>query len=188
MEMGQKGVIPLDLEGYLVVRNGALWGKVAPNPCKNMPLSPNIVQKPLGFVGEFHPVLDQKKRLTIPARWRSDALQELFIIKSSSRACLAAMPQDVLYAMGENAKGLAGTVEDHQSFKDQFFASAVLCPIDSQGRMVLPDDLCRFAGIEKEAVLAGGGEKFDIWKPEAWQQQQQATAPNYQTILKRMGL
>ena len=50
---------------------------------------------------------------------------------------------------------------------DHFFASAVNCPVDSQGRMVLSDELCRFAGIEKEkeVVLAGSGAKFDIWNP-----------------------
>ena len=42
-----------------------------------MPTTPDIVQKPLVFSGEFRPLLDGKKRLTIPARWRSEALEEL---------------------------------------------------------------------------------------------------------------
>jgi len=153
-----------------------------------MPTSPDIAQKPLVFTGEFRPSLDEKKRLTIPARWRGEGLEELFIIKSPKRGCLAAMPQEVLEEMGEKAATQATTVADHQTFKDQFFACAMSCPIDSQGRMVLSEELCRFAGIKKEVVLAGGGSKFDIWTPEAWQQRQQAVAPTFETILANLGL
>jgi MraZ protein len=153
-----------------------------------MPTSSDVAQKPLVFSGEFRPLLDPKKRLTIPARWRTDALEDIFIIKSIPRGCLVAMPQEVLEEMGEKAGSQATTVEDHQAFKDQFFASAVNCPVDSQGRMVLSEDLCRFAGIEKEAVLAGSGAKFDIWNPTAWQQRQQAVSATYTTILKSLGL
>jgi MraZ protein len=160
-------------------------------PTAIMPTSaPEISQKPLVFSGEFRPLLDGKKRLTIPARWRSAELEELFIIKSLDRGCLVAMPQPVLDAMGQKAASQAPTVEAHQKFVDHFFASAVNCPLDSQGRMVLSDELCKFAGLEKEkeVVLAGSGAKFDIWTPDAWRQRQEADAATYATILKSLGL
>ena len=158
------------------------------SPTENMPTSPDTTQKPLVFSGEFRPLLDEKKRLTIPARWRSAALEELFIIKSPGRGCLAAMPQAVLQAMGEKAASQAPTVADHQAFKDQFFASAIICPVDSQGRMVLAEELCRFAGIKKEVVLAGGGSKFDLWTPEAWQQRQDSMTPSFEAVLRKLGI
>lgn len=153
-----------------------------------MPSQPDAAQKPLVLAGEFRLSVDPKKRLTIPARWRSSGLDEVFIIKSFARGCLVALPLEVFHDMGEKAGSQATTVEDHQTFKDQFFASAVNCPVDSQGRMVLSEELCRFASIEKEAVLTGSGTKFDIWNPTGWQQRQQAAAPTYTTILKGLGL
>jgi MraZ protein len=161
-------------------------------PTATMPTvaTPEIAQKPLVFSGEFRLRLDDKKRLTIPARWRSNSLDEVFIIKSPGRGCLVAMPQEVLEEMGEKAGSQATTVEDHQAFKDQFFASAVNSAIDSQGRMVLSEDFCRFAGLvkDKEVVLAGSGKKFDIWTPEAWEARREAVKPTYTTILKGLGL
>jgi MraZ protein len=155
-----------------------------------MPSSPETAQKPLVFSGEFRPVLDGKKRLTIPSKWRSEALEDLFIVKSLDRGCLVAMPLAVLHAKGETAASQAPSLEAHQIFKDLFFASAVNCPVDSQGRVLLSDELCQFAGIEKEkpVVLAGSGEKFDIWTPEAWQQRLEAADATYKTILKSIGL
>jgi MraZ protein len=153
-----------------------------------MPSSPDTIQKTPVFSGEFRPLLDEKKRLTIPARWRSAALDDIFIVKSLHRGCLAAMPQAVLLEMGEKAGGQQLSVADHQAFKDHFFASAVTCPIDSQGRLVLGDDLCRFAGIKKEVVVAGGGSKFDIWSPELWAAQTETVEPMYKTVLRSLGL
>jgi MraZ protein len=152
-----------------------------------MPTSPESTAKPRLFSGEFRPLLDDKKRLTIPARWRA-GLDELFIIKSPKRGCLSAMPQEVLQAMGEKAATLSHTVADHQAFKDRLFAGAVICPVDSQGRMVLPEELSRFASIKKDAVLTGSNEKFDIWNPETWERQQQGTDQTYERILEGLGL
>lgn len=98
------------------------------------------------------------------------------------------MPQAVLQEMGEKAAQQARTVEEHQAFKDFFFASAVICPVDSQGRMVLSEELCKAAGIEKEVVLAGSDNKFDLWSPEAWAQRKQQLAPTYVTVMKNLGL
>jgi len=145
-------------------------------------------QTALVFTGEFRPSLDEKKRLTIPSRWRNESLQELFIIKSPSRGCLSAMPQPVLQEFGSKAASQAPTLEAHQAFLDHFFASAVICPVDSAGRIILSEDLCRFAGIRKQVVLAGGDTKFDLWSPEAWEARQKATSANYETILKSIGL
>ena len=175
-----------------------------------MPTSPDTSQKPLVFTGELHPVgepgsfvgrsrpsfagqhpavLDGKKRLTIPSRWRPDGkLDELYLIKSPARRCINAMPKEILQAMGAKAETLAGDPERHQNFKDFLFANAVICPVDSQGRMVLPDDFCRFAGLEKDVLLTGGDEKFDIWNPEAWQERERSIAPEGSTMLKRLGL
>jgi MraZ protein len=46
------------------------------------------------------------------------------------------------------------------------------CPVDSQGRINLPDGLLRFAGITDEAVLVGSFNEFEIWSPKAWQAEQ----------------
>jgi MraZ protein len=155
-----------------------------------MSSQPDPTAKPRLFSGEFHPLLDDKKRLTIPACWRTGSLEELFIIKSPKKGCLSAMPQEVLRAMGEKAAELAHTVADHQAFKDQFFASAVIGQVDGQGRMVLADELCRFAGIKtkSEIVLTGSADKFDIWNPETWKRQKQGSVQNYEKILESLGL
>ncbi len=151
--------------------------------------SHDVAQKPLVFSGEFRPLLDPKKRLTIPAGWRREGrLEELYIIKSRKRGCLSAMPLDVLREMGEKGAAGAPTTSTGQLFRDRFYSQAAECAIDSQGRMVLSEELCKFAGIEKEAVLSGSGAKFDIWNPGAWQRHQDETNAAFETMLDNLGL
>lgn len=47
-----------------------------------------------------------------------------------------------------------------------FFSQAEECALDSQGRFIISKELIDYAGIEKEVLLVGGGDHFEIWKPE----------------------
>lgn len=115
-------------------------------------------------------------------------MQELFIIKSDGKRCLSAMPMDELRAAGERAASKSPTLADHESFKEFFFSSAAPCAIDSQGRMVLPGELCQHAGIVKEVVLAGSDRKFNLWSPEEYEKWRAAAATNYNNVMKNLGL
>lgn len=140
------------------------------------------------FTGKYPVALDPKKRLTIPSTWRaSGPLTELFIIKAS-KGCLSAMEKDVLREMGEKIAALTPDFEEQGEFMESFFTGAVACQVDSQGRMVVPDEFCRFAGLEKEIVLTGTNVKFDIWNTAAWEKRQQAKEAAYNINLKRIGL
>ena len=55
-----------------------------------------------------------------------------------------------------------------------FFASAVECEIDKQGRMTLPQELREYAGIEKELVTVGAYEKIEVWSKEEWNSNENA--------------
>ena len=141
------------------------------------------------FLGEARLSMDPKNRLTIPAKWRSEQpLTELYLVMSLGRGCLAALTPAGLEKAAEKAFSQAANLEAHEIFKNQFFSTAALCPLDAQGRILLSDEFRKFAVIEKEVVLTGGGTKFDIWNPKAWQQWKAVNLPTYQTILKSIGL
>ena len=55
-----------------------------------------------------------------------------------------------------------------KKFSRFFLAGATSCEVDKQGRILLPQILRDFAGIEKEAVLVGVGSRIEIWSRERW--------------------
>ena len=48
------------------------------------------------------------------------------------------------------------------------FGNATECVLDSHGRVLLPPKLREFADLEKESVMSGQGNKFEIWNEGAW--------------------
>lgn len=125
------------------------------------------------FQGKFEHTLDEKGRLAVPSPFRkrlgSEEAEELSLMVTISDQCLAAYP------LAEWQQKLAGVARLNQfdpkvmAFKRIFIGCAQECTIDKAGRIQLPQDLRRDAGLDKECIVLGQLEKIEIWSAERWQ-------------------
>jgi len=124
------------------------------------------------FQGRFEHALDDKGRLAVPSALRRRLVEdggETTIIITISDQCLAAYP------MGEWETKLAQIAKLNQfeprvmAFKRIFVGCAQECLLDKAGRILIPHDLRRDAGIERDCVVIGQIEKFELWSAERWQ-------------------
>lgn len=122
------------------------------------------------FCGEQNCTMDDKGRLSIPARFREE-LGEEFILTRWLDNCVIVMPKDQLGTIEEAlaGKGFAKT-RDVRRFL--YSGLAAVTP-DKLGRVLLPTALRAHAGIEKEAVVIGVGSYAEIWSAEGWERKQQ---------------
>lgn len=74
------------------------------------------------------------------------------------------------------------------NFMRQFHARAQHGQVDRQGRLVLPDELCKQVGLKGELVLVGGRGRFEIWNLARRQRAHQDEAQSYQQIANMLGL
>ena len=126
------------------------------------------LRQPL-FAGTMRHALDDKNRVTVPARWRRSGELELFAIPDPRQALLILLGEVEMQRLSGELDDLAGLDPvARRSFKRQFFATAQLCPMDKQGRLVLPGDLCASLSLKGEVVLVGGGSRIEVWSPEQW--------------------
>ena len=124
------------------------------------------------FQGKFEHTLDDKGRLAIPSPFRrklgADSADTTLMVTISDQ-CLAAYP------MAEWEQKLAAITKLNQldprvmAFKRIFIGCAQECPLDKAGRILIPADLRRDAQIDKDCVLVGQLEKFELWGAERWQ-------------------
>lgn len=140
------------------------------------------------FFGEFRHGIDQKKRVTIPARWRSDEVDEFFIIPNVKHPSLVVLPQDVFQRMGEESKAVLATPREQRLFTTHFYSRAQNCSIDKQGRLLLSDELCKHAALDGELALVGGSDRFEIWNPKNWEARKQTEQSTFEELAERMGL
>ncbi len=125
----------------------------------------NLIQpdsaRPL-FAGEFRHSLDGKSRVTIPSSWRFEEEAELFLMLSSNKDCVKALPRVELDRVQADA-ALKYSGVQLLEIQRTLGARARQCWIDKAGRLVVPDDFCKRFALAGEVVLVGAMKSFEIW-------------------------
>ncbi|MBV9008062.1 MAG: hypothetical protein JO354_02690 [Verrucomicrobia bacterium] len=141
------------------------------------------------YAGEFRHGIDEKNRVTIPARWRRNAAEEFILLADSTDQFLIVMPPaefDRMSAAVENDSHVSA--RDRRIFLRQLHSRAQHAIADKQGRLVLPDDLCRQVGLRGEVALIGGRGRFEIWSIARWRKANAEETATYQHVANVIGL
>ncbi len=122
------------------------------------------------FLGQFQHALDDKGRLTIPARFRELLDGGAYITQGFDR-CLMVMTSAYFAKVYERltAMNLADPVA--RLMRRMIFATAYPLEVDKVGRVLVPQNLREFAGLDGDAIVTGQGEYFEVWTPAAWSDQ-----------------
>ena len=122
------------------------------------------------FRGSSSHTLDEKGRIIIPSRFRD------IVRAGGGDAVMITRLDDCLYVypLNEWAKienrivTLSETSDTMRSFRRFFIGGAFECGCDKQGRVLIPTSLRDYAALNKEVVLAGALEHFEIWALDRW--------------------
>jgi MraZ protein len=121
------------------------------------------------FLGEFRHTLDDKSRMTLPARFRAQLSQGVVMTAGIEHYALV-YPQDEFERLAERVTALPLTGRDAATLRRLLFVNASNAIPDKQGRVLLPESLREHAGISSEVVIVGVGKFIEVWSPEAWEQ------------------
>jgi len=120
------------------------------------------------FSGEFEHTIDEKGRLTIPAKFRPLFEEGMFITRGLD-GCLFAYPLAAWTILANKIAELSLARSDARFFSRMIF-SGTECQLDKQGRILLPASLREHAAIENEVVIVGLNSRLEIWSKERWRQ------------------
>ena len=123
------------------------------------------------FLGQFEHTIDEKGRLTIPAKYREE-LENGLILTKGFEGSLLALPPELFEQMSNRVRSMSITNSDSRALRRYIFAAASLIDLDKAGRILLPAFLRESANLEDSAILVGNGEYFEVWAPKTWQTQQ----------------
>ncbi len=136
------------------------------------------------FRGSSSHTLDDKGRIIIPTRFRD-------VIRAGGSEAVMITRMDkglVAYAQNEWSKienrilALAEKSEAMRRFRRVFIGNAHECPCDKQGRVLIPPSLRSYAELEKEIVLVGVLDHFEIWSQENWDKENEAMELDLQQV------
>lgn len=125
------------------------------------------------FLGEFDYTLDEKNRLSIPAKFRrvmQHKQENIFILSREYPWCLTLYPYRTWRAqVAERVKSVKRG--GPEGFKLRFLLGreTIDAPMDRQGRIVIPLKFCEHANIKKKVHIVGDGDTIQIWDPEEYE-------------------
>jgi MraZ protein len=141
------------------------------------------------YAGEFRHSIDEKNRITIPARWRRDSVEEFIILPEANHQFLLVMSPEEFSRMSAAAELDANvSARDRRVFFRQLHARAQHGAADRHGRLVLPEELCKEIGLKGEVALVGGRGRFEIWNLQRWKRAHEEETPTYQHVANLIGL
>jgi len=125
------------------------------------------------FTGEYRHAVDDKGRLAVPARFRAQ-LDGGCVVARWLDTCLAIFPMAAWEELAAKVGSLPMTDPNARLLQRQLFAGAFETEIDKQGRVLVPQGLRGFAGLESEALVLGSRDHAEIWEPKRWDQYSEA--------------
>ncbi|WP_457755684.1 division/cell wall cluster transcriptional repressor MraZ [Thermodesulfatator indicus] len=139
----------------------------------------------LSFRGRSTHNLDPKGRLSIPARFR-EVLKQKYgnaaLIVTNTPECLQVYPWPEWQKLEEQLLISPFDPPELRLYKRYFLGSAEECQPDRQGRILIPQHLRQEVGIDKEVVLLGMINYFEIWSPGRLENEFNRVRENYPEI------
>ena len=120
------------------------------------------------FLGQYDHTIDDKGRLAIPARFRSELAEGLYLTAGVER-CLHVLTPQAWQVMAESIASLPWLDPNARQVQRNLFALATHLIPDKLGRIVIPQYLRSYAELGAEVVVAGVYDRIEIWDRAAWE-------------------
>lgn len=138
------------------------------------------------FIGEFIASIDEKGRISIPAKFRTQLKSRVVVTRGLDNS-LFLYTLDEWKKLAEKLASLPISTANTRAFSRLMLAGAMDCEIDKQGRIILPVYLKDFAKIKKRLVFAGLYNRIEIWSEDSWQSYKKQTEKNSNAIAEQLG-
>jgi MraZ protein len=137
------------------------------------------------FIGEYSHTIDEKGRLSIPAKFRAQ-LQGGVVITRGLDHCLFLYSRSEWEIIATKLSQLPFSQKKSRAFSRLMLAGAWDVELDSQGRVMVPEYLRQYATIAKKTVITGLYNRLEIWDEAAWKTYKQTTEEASDDIAESM--
>ncbi len=138
------------------------------------------------LLGEYTHSLDEKKRLTLPKAFLAALGKDLVITRGLDKS-LFLYPKKEWEKVVDEIKSLSLTQKDARAFARFILAGAAEVKVDKSGRILIPEHLKSFAKLKNKVVLAGVGDRVEIWDEKEWKQHTKQIEENADYLAEKLG-
>jgi MraZ protein len=124
------------------------------------------------LTGSFSRSIDEKQRIAIPKRIREELLRgdgDSLYIAPGTDGSLALYTEDIFATLAARLTAASPAEQDVRAFSRLFYSQAQRVEFDTQGRIRIPAELAKLAGLSREAVMLGVFDHLEIWDRQRWE-------------------
>lgn len=134
------------------------------------------------FLGTHEPKLDEKGRMTLPAKYREELTGGL-VIAPGQEHCLNVWPRQQFAALVAGLRQ-AGSVtrKDLRDYQRVWLAGAHDDLPDKQGRVTIPPNLRSYARLDRDLAVIGAGDRVEVWDATAWRTYLEDQEPSFASL------
>jgi MraZ protein len=144
----------------------------------------------INLIGTYECKADAKGRLMFSSAFKkqlSSVLQDGFVVKRGVfQQCLELYPMKEWDLMMEKINKLNRFVKKNNDFIRRFTAGVKVVELDASGRVLIPKDLCDFAGIQKQVVMASSVNIIEIWDKDKYEKAIDAAAVDFADLAEEV--
>ncbi|MFZ8848516.1 MAG: division/cell wall cluster transcriptional repressor MraZ [Minisyncoccia bacterium] len=137
------------------------------------------------LIGEFKHNLDQKGRVSIPAKFRQKFAEGLILTRGIDQ-CVFGFPKPEWEKVVNKITNLPLSQANARAFARLILSGAFEAEIDNQGRVLIPEVLRKYAHLEKKVVIVGMYNRVEIWDEKKWEEYKKQSEENSQEIAERL--
>ena len=140
------------------------------------------------YYGEDLHAIDPKGRLSLPARHRRTAVQHggRMWAMPGFEECLVLLDDEGFNAYADRVRAIPGNAEDARRFERMLFRRTAELEPDAQGRVLLPENLRRYAGLEREVLIVGANGRLELWNPERFRLYEESHSRSMADVAKSL--
>jgi len=138
------------------------------------------------LIGEHTHTLDDKNRLSLPAKFRKE-LGKKVVVTNGLDACLFLWSLPEWQKFSEKLSSLSLVEGDKRKFSRFMLGGATEAEIDSAGRILIPDFLKDFAGLKERVIIAGLHTRVEIWSEKAWSSYKNNVEKDIDVLAEKLG-
>jgi len=138
------------------------------------------------LIGEYKHVVDTKKRLAIPVKFRRSFNQGAVITRGIDNCLVIYSPKE-WENMANKLSKLPASQTEARSFARIMLAGAMAVKFDRLGRILIPDYLKEYAFLKKKAVVIGLYNRLEVWSEEKWEGYKQRAEKEVGDLASKLG-
>ena len=138
------------------------------------------------LVGEYEHTIDDKHRLTLPAKFRQAFAGGAILSRGLDGCVLAYRREDWARSVEPRLAEVDPFSEAGRRVRRYFFGGAAEAELDRQGRVILPSHLIAYANLEREVAVIGVHDHLEIWDRAAWRRELDRLEGSAEDVAERL--